>query len=758
MPAESNAIAGRQPVLLRIDGASQASYRLALPMPPCLEGSQPRLELLYRHNQPNGTLGVGWRIDGVSSIQRTGATVALDGYNGAVNHDARDRFTLDRQRLINVDGDYGRPGTIYRPKGERWRHVRAGRTDADGFVAITKDGEIWTYGTTRDSRLLAQGSGKVRVWALDAIEDAQGNRIEYRYVAVPVAGGADCGVHYLERISYRLRDDAEARTVASFTYEERPDPVTVFVGGCGASTLYRLKRVSIWSVADAPARHYDCEYASGVATRQSRLIGVTERGGAAPEAGFRRLVSVDWQDTETPGFDPCPPVALDTHPNTLAVHAMDMSGTGCAGMVQLWLDRSEVLHATTYLAIAGGSFHRGLESVLGAFPPEREILQADFNGDGKADLLVAYRHRQTGHLVLAPFVSNGAGFDALPEHDTGDEYCAGHLGFHAVDVNGDGCADLVEAYAHDDPQRGKLLFFRTYLSLLGRAGPVLFAPAQTSATPDPASPACHYALLPMDVNGDGMTDLVRIWSEGPGCDIHVTAYLGVADPAGRIGYTVRRDTCLKPLHPLGQCLFVPLDINGDGNTDLLRVWEQADEQGPVLHMASLIANGAGGFVAGPHSRFPGRRLDRDGLSPIRFHGGRQTQLLSTWNSDEGERMLSVYAPSPSGLFRLVTDLYAGPASARSGVERLLVGDVNGDGKADLISVGADSAGRTTARSYLSRGPYPDLVHLIRDHQGLVIATDAGCAIRPAPAAPAPVPKEAPWRASFGLDRLGMLSP
>jgi hypothetical protein len=748
----------RQPGLLRIDGASQASYRLALPLPVRMGGGQPRLELVYRHHQPNGTLGVGWSIDGVSSIRRTGATLALDGFNGAVNHDPRDRFALDRQRLVNVDGEYGRPGTIYRPQGERWRHVRAGRTDADGFVAITKDGEIWTYGTTRDSRLQAQGSGKVRAWALDAIEDAHGNRIEYRYVAVPVAGGADCGAHYLERITYRPRDAAEAHTAASFIYEERPDPVTLFVGGCGASTLYRLKRLSIRSEPAAPAIHYDCEYSCGVATRMSRLSGIIESGGDDADTDFRRLISVDWQDADTPGFDPCAPVALDTHANTVAVHAMDMSGDGCAALAQLWLDRSEVLHATSYLAVAGGSFHRGLESVLGAFPPEREILQADFNGDGKGDLLVAYRHRQTGHLVLAPFLSNGAGFDALPEHDTGDAWCDGHLGFYAIDANGDGCADLVEAYAHEDPQRGKLLFFRTYLSQLCRPGPILFAPAQVNATPDPASPERHYALLPMDVNSDGMTDLVRIWSEGPGCEIHVTAYLAVADAAGRFGYSARRDTCLKPHHPPGECVFVPLDINGDGNMDLLRVWEQPDEHGPVLHMAGLIANGAGGFVTGPHSHFPGRRLDREGLYPIRFHGTSQTQLLSTWNSDEGERMLSVYAPSPSGLFRLVTDLYAGLSSARYAVERLLVADLNGDGKADLVSVGVDSGGRTTARAYLSRGPYPDLAQRIRDYQGVVATIDQGCEIRPAPAAQAPVQKpDLPWRESFGLDRLGMLS-
>jgi hypothetical protein len=511
--------------------------------------------------------------------------------------------------------------------------------------------------------------------------------------------------------------------VVAFAYEERPDPVTVFIGGYGASTLYRLRQVSVWRDAGAPAHCYDFEYACGTATRLSRLSSITERGAPDPARSYLPLISVSWQDTPSPGFDIGTPVALQAHARTLDFQSIDISGNGCTDLVHFWLDERDVLHATSYLADTAGTFSSGVVSTLGAFPPDRQVLPADLDGDGRVDLLVAYRHPGTGNLVLAPFLSNGAAFEALTEHDTGDQYCADHLGFYAMDVNGDGRTDLVEAYAHSDPQRGKLLYFRSYLSLLDGSDTQLFAPAQVSATPDPAFTARQFALLPMDVNGDGMIDLVRVWADGPTDEVHVTAYLAVATAIDSVTFAVRRHTSLGVLDPGSQCAFLPVDINGDGIMDLLRVWEEASDEGPVLHLASLISNGAGGFVNGPDSRFPGRSFDPDGFYPIGFSGGGQTQVLNTWSTEDGERMLAVYAPSPSGLFRLITEQHAGVAGAPACGERVLVGDVNGDGKADLVCVGADGEGLPAAQVYLSRGPYPDLVSRVRDHHGAVTTID-----------------------------------
>jgi hypothetical protein len=232
-------------------------------------------------------------------------------------------------------------------------------------------------------------------------------------------------------------------------------------------------------------------------------------------------------------------------------------------------------------------------------------------------------------------------------------------------------------------------------------------------------------MWPMDVNGDGMIDMVRVWADGAKDEVRVTSYISVSSAIDNVRFSRRRNTGLGRLDLDGQIAFLPVDINGDGIMDLLRVWQVAGAAGPELHLTSLISNGAGAFFAGPDSCFEGRRFDADGFLPMGFSGSGQTQLLSAWTSAEGERMLAIFAPSPSGLFRLVADLNAGPSAAGLAGARLLVGDVNGDGKADLVCVGHDQEGRPVAHVYLSRGPCPDLVSRLCDQHGMVTTIDYG---------------------------------
>src|SRR5690242_4650813 len=85
----------------------------------------------------------------------------------------------------------------------------------------------------------------------------------------------------------------------------------------------------------------------------------------------------------------------------------------------------------------------------------------------------------------------------------------------------------------------------------------------------------------MDVNGDGKIDLVRIWDHGAGqAYAHVllstgTGFQTVANqPIGGWGPEVQTQT---------------LDFNGDGKADLVRVWDHGDgAYGNVW-----VSNGAG---------------------------------------------------------------------------------------------------------------------------------------------------------------------
>jgi len=56
---------------------------------------------------------VTYIYDGLSAITRCRATQAQEGLIDAVDFEAHDRFCLDGERLMAVQGEYGAEGTIY---------------------------------------------------------------------------------------------------------------------------------------------------------------------------------------------------------------------------------------------------------------------------------------------------------------------------------------------------------------------------------------------------------------------------------------------------------------------------------------------------------------------------------------------------------------------------------------------------------------------------------------------------------------------
>ena len=696
-----------------VDAGGQATFRIPVEVPPGIAGLAPKLELAYGHRQPNGIMGVGWSCNGLSAITRTKATYAVDGFKGAISYDSNDRFSLDGQRLINVKGDYGQPGTVYYTEVQSWNHIQ----EMDGgFVVTMKNGTTMEYGTTTDSRILAAGGSHVRVWALSAIANRNGNRIEYSYTQTPASGDpeADRGAYYPAQIRYTVRQDAPARHFVDFHYEARPDPVVYYVGGYPIVISSRLRQITTSiDTAQGPAniRSYTIDYETGKATGVSRIASITESSGAQDGLKFVSA-KIIWQDTNTPGFDTGSPVSVLDGPGNSGLLPMDVTGGGRTDLVQLWL-QDRVLHANTYLATPGPEGLRFLfaaDSALDAFPETRQVMAVDLDGNGRTDLLVAYQDPIDHSLKLAAYLSDGKGFTAAAgsPFDTGDPWdSASHISFFAMDANGDGRTDLVEAYAED----GRLCF-RSYLSRFGEASG--FTPGILSSTNDPAHPADVAAFWPMDVNGDGMMDLVRVWRDSDS-SVHATAYVSVSSAIDQVSFASRVDTKLG-VFSLADRGFLPVDVNGDGIQDLLHIWHDPD--GTTLHLTTLLSNAAGGFVPGPDTPFPNQTIDLDHVYPMGLNGGGQVALVSPWTNTEGLRSFAIFLGSPSGTFRVLppTPPIAAPADAR-----FFPGDPDGNGKADLIQISMNRDNLVELVPYLSTGPCNDVASSITNAVGGTIS-------------------------------------
>lgn len=719
--------AGLKTGSFEVDPNGQAIYRIPIEIPPGIAGAQPQLEFVYSHRQPNGQMGIGWSVSGLSTISRTRATYAVDGFNGAINYDSDDRFALDGQNLINITGGYGQPGTIYYTELQSWRQVKAGASANDGFTVTMKNGDIGLYGATTDSRIMAAGGSDVRVWALSSTTDLNGNTVEYAYTQTPMlAGGtrgtADAGSFYIDKISYTSNSGATANRFVQFVYETRPDPIVDFVGGYPVNTSYRLLQVVVSLAGNNPVRTYALAYQGSGVAHLSQLLSITQLGADGSSLPATTMV---WQNADSPGFDIAPVSTLNQHPNLVTVQPMDVTGNGSSDVVQFWTDQNG-LYASTYLATPGANGPTYVYSsnvALGSYRTGYKILPADLNGDGRTDLLIAYPGGNN-NLQLAVFLSNGTGFYAAPgsPYDTGDSWLGSkHIDFFALDANGDGRTDLVEAYSHYDPNQGDVLYFRTYLSQFGDGSGENFTASIITATEDPATPTNVLAFWPMDVNADGMMDLVRVWQRGSDSHMVASAYISVSTSIDEVTFSDQVTSDLGTFSLANQKAFLPVDVNGNGVADLLQVWQEQTGQGTALHLTTFLCDAAGGFTAGPDTKLENRTLGE--FYPMGFNGGGSTSLVNKWISGGDLLMFTVYTASPSGKFFEETTFNAGAAGSAVKQATFLPADANGDGKADLLRMSFNSNQQVQILPYLSAGPYPNLVTTITNPLGGQVRID-----------------------------------
>ena len=697
-----------------VDSNGQASYRLPLVVPPGIGGFTPQLELSYSHRSANGLLGVGWNLGGLSAISRTKATYAVDGFNGAVTYGANDRFVLDGQRLINIDGQYGAGGTLYYTEIQTWQHVRAGATPEDGFVVVTKDGQTWEYGQTASSRILATGTNLVRIWALNAKEDHNGNRIEYDYVVDP--GGS----YAINSIRYTTRDDLQPQYLIQFNYQSRTDVIVDYIARYETTMSTRLSSIVISLAAGEVIHTYTLLYEQGNATGLSRIVKITESGAHTEGSPELPPTTIVWQDVPTPGFDIDPQSTLDQHFGKPDVRAMDLTGSGSTDVVQFWVDGDQMTHATTYLATTQNgqtTFVRAADTALDTFPSTLEILPTDVNGDGITDLVVAFQRSSDNVLCLEVFLSDGAGgFTNAGLFDTGDTWDSNHIEFYAVDANGDGRTDVVEAYAYYDPSQGELLYFRSYLSKFGDGANAMFTNAIVSPTGDPAYPTSPIATWCMDTNGDGMMDIVRVWRDFDQ-HIKVSTYLSVCTSLYDTAFTAVVESDLDTFSLADRIGFQPVDVNGDGVQDLLEIWQQPGNGTTTLHLTTFLCDGAGGFVKGPDSPFPNASLTASEFFPMDVDGHGLTAIVGKWISGDDHLMFTVYRASMSGEYRAGVAFDAGIAGSTVENASFFPSDVNGDGKADLVLTYLDGNQQPVLVPYVSSGEYPDLASSITNPLG-----------------------------------------
>ena len=210
-------------------------------------------------------------------------------------------------------------------------------------------------------------------------------------------------------------------------------------------------------------------------------------------------------------------------------------------------------------------------------------IQADFNGDGKQDLLIA-----GSDASLSVALSNGDGTFANPVSLALPTTLNCILSYAATgDLNGDGHPDVVVTYPGDAACGGSGATASGYFTSLNNGDGTFAAPVFTASGNE------LYSAAIADMNGDGIQDLILNDEpfDGSG-NFAINLLTGNGDGTFSTGTSVSTNFLISDV--------VAGDYNQDGKTDLILFTEGESTDSNSLDTAGIIllpGNGDGTFNA-----------------------------------------------------------------------------------------------------------------------------------------------------------------
>lgn len=261
----------------------QATYDIAIDVPPGRAGHQPTLSINYHSGRGNGTIGVGWALNGVSSINRCARNLSIDGKWGGIKLNADDRYCVDGKRLIAITGMDGSHLTEYRTElddGNKYVSFNQVGSGPQYFKVWTPNGNELTYGGTADSRLVL--SGHAYSWGISANKDKSINNITYKYIK-------NGNTQYIDTISY-------LGGKVKFNYENRSDYFTRYLLANAITKQKRLTRVVAYDSTNAQISEFKLAYKAANESKRSLVTKVSKSYGGIS----LKPIDLTWSENTAP--------------------------------------------------------------------------------------------------------------------------------------------------------------------------------------------------------------------------------------------------------------------------------------------------------------------------------------------------------------------------------------------------------------------------------------------------------------------------
>lgn len=183
-----------------------------------------------------------------------------------------------------------------------------------------------------------------------------------------------------------------------------------------------------------------------------------------------------------------------------------------------------------------------------------------------------------------------------------------------------------------------------------------------------------------DFNGDGLTDIARIFNDGGYASIDVFLSTGTS-------FTVSRWVTRQGGFWSGQ-KWIAGDFDGDGRCDLANVFSDNGQASIDVHLSQVVS-GANTFVSHRWATAQGGFWSDQKWRAGDFNGDGRCDLANVF-SDNGSASIDIHLSQPNNTFS------SARWATRQGLfwndQQWIAKDFNGDGKADLANVFQDTAG------------------------------------------------------------------
>ena len=682
------------------------------------------------------------------------------------------------------------------------------------FKVWTKSGLIYEYGVASalpasNALIPAQGSSVIAVWAVSRISDTVGNYMDFMYEQRTTAwgsgpSGAAPGQEWnLLEIQYtgNSTNGQKPTNKVVFTYSDRPisgsttaqDRAESYHSGSKNVSIRLLQAITTyvnWTGGTAPAspqaipsgspaaaatagavavKTWTLAYNQGPVSNRSRLASIAECAGGPATSGamptnclpptqFSYTAGGSEAYKDSPNFN-LATVPMQSTTGTSGVFIGDFRGIGRQDLV-IWSDTPS--SNALYFSNGDGSFAKAANGTgAGQFNITTQnlfksdgcfySLAADFNGDGRVDILrVAKPTNVAGVACNASnilYLSNGDGsFNpiTLPSsislaqttmtysikcsgwEDVTHKVCSWNTdtwsagaNFYVADINGDGLLDIVTTSVPNGSVRydismgppstanpclpSTVVCTHVYLgSISGGTFSFSEVPSNLAHVSVYAPPTAFFNWIPnpifvSDANGDGLSDLTGMSNV---IGVYSVFFLSSSS------WLSRGD---GNFDPGGSGCQFPIDFNGDQRVDCL--YSQANPDGSANYGYNALSASTGSSVitaANFNLKAAGDELyqvntttnaQSIGIAVADFNGDGRGDILR-WEETATKNALFLSNGDgtfrPSTTFNLLTtnDVLA----TSSGTNGFVIGDFTGQGNAEILRTVANPTGSTPSAS------------------------------------------------------------